>query len=192
MPDASHGYEELADEFMRRRDDFIGKAEVRQWAGEFAPGAEVLELGCGHGVISQVLVDAGVTLSAVDASPSLLRAFRERFPGVETECAAAEAAMLMGRAFGGILAWGLIFLLEEDQQRTVLSRAARALRPGGRLLFTAPIQVVEWIDIMTRQPSRSLGVDEYERILRNEGLEVSWGVRDEGENHYYFARKAAS
>ena len=189
MNDHSHGYERIAGRFIRARDTWIGSAVVRAWSQEFARGAEVLELGCGHGVISQVLMDAGLTLSAIDASPSLLAAFRLRFPGVETECAAAEESDFFGRTFDGVVSVGMLFLLEEEAQRTVLQKAAQALRPSGRLLFTAPREVCEWTDILAREQSRSLGAAAYEKLLRDGGLEVSSGVTDEGENHYFFATK---
>ena len=189
MNDRSHGYERNAETFIRARDEWIGPAVARSWAEEFAHGAEVLELGCGHGAISQVLVDAGLTLWAIDASPSLLATFRRRFPGVETECAASEESGFFGRSFDGVVSVGMLFLLEEPAQRTVLQKAAQALRPGGRLLFTAPREVCEWTDILTQEPSRSLGAAAYETLLRDEGLEVSFGVMDEGKNHYFLATK---
>ncbi len=74
----------------------------------------------------------------------------------------------------------------------LLANAARALRPGGRLLFTAPSQVCTWTDIMTGQPSRSLGAPVYEEQLRSHGLDVTHGVTDEGDNYYYFATRPAS
>jgi SAM-dependent methyltransferase len=115
----------------------------------------VLELGCGHGVISQVLVDAWLTLYVMDSSPSLLHSFRERFPDVQTECAAAEESAFFHRSFDGLVAWGLIFPLPEETQRVVLTKAANALAPGGKFLFTAPREAVAWNDAITRLESRA-------------------------------------
>jgi SAM-dependent methyltransferase len=187
--DRSNGYEKHADTYIRSRNPRIGLDVVRDWARQFTRGDEVLELGCGHGVISEVLVEARLTLFAVDASPTLLRAFHDRFPGVETDCCAAEESMFFGRTFDGVVAWGLLFLLEEDAQRFVLAKVEKALRPGGRFLFTAPREATEWIDVTTARPSRSLGAIVYEQVLRGLGLEVSSGVTDEGGNYYYYATK---
>jgi SAM-dependent methyltransferase len=192
MPDKSNGYEEYAAEFTRRRDTWIGPIAVRDWAASLPSGAEILELGCGHGVVTQVLVDAGFKLSVVDASPSLLRAFIERFPTIPTECSAAEDSSFFGRSFDGVVAWGLLFLLEEGAQRAILRKVGSALRPGGRFLFTSPREPVDWIDVMTRKPSRSLGAPAYEQTLREAGMDVSHGVTDEGGNYYYFASKPNS
>ena len=195
--DRSHGYEEYAEVFMRARNTRIGPRVMRDWAGQLAEGAEVLELGCGHGVISEVLVGAGpagaglagagVSLFAVDASPTLLAVFRKRFPGVRTECAAAQDSSFFKRRFDGVVAWGLIFLLEEESQRRLIAKMAEALKPGGQLVFTAPHERVEWIDSITERPSRSLGAAEYERLLNEAGLKVTPGTTDEGENYYFYA-----
>ena len=56
MPDPSNGYEANAEEFMRCRSPRIGQSVVRDWAKSFAPGTQLLELGCGDGVMTEVLV----------------------------------------------------------------------------------------------------------------------------------------
>jgi SAM-dependent methyltransferase len=189
MTDTSNGYEEHADTFMQWRHPHIGQNVARDWAREFERGATVLELGCGDGVISQVLVEAGLMLYGLDASPRLLRAFRERFPMAQAECAAAEESTYFDRTFDGVIAVGLIFLLPEAAQKIVFSKVAIALNEGGRFLFTAPRQVCTWVDVLTNRDACSLGVEAYEALLRGLGFEVSSGRVDEGENHYFFAVK---
>jgi 2-polyprenyl-3-methyl-5-hydroxy-6-metoxy-1,4-benzoquinol methylase len=186
MPDdGANGYEEYAEIFMRARNLKIGLSVMRKWASQLAPGSELLELGCGHGVISQVLLEARVKLSVVDASPTLLRESRSRFPDVEVECSTAQKSELLRRKYDGVVAWGLILLLAETDQRSVLRRAADALRPNGRLVFTAPNEALTWKDSITEMPSLSLGATVYEALLRDLGLDVSSGVIDEGGNCYY-------
>jgi SAM-dependent methyltransferase len=189
MIDSSNGYEEHAETFIRSRNPRIGTDVVRAWAQEFTPGAAVLELGCGHGVISRVFLERGLKLYVVDASPTLLRAFSDRFAHVATECCRAEDSTFFGRNFDAVAAWGLLFLLDENAQRTLLTKVAQALLPGGRFLFTAPREAATWRDATTVSPSLSLGAGAYEEILRREGLEVAHGTTDEGGNYYYFASK---
>ena len=114
--DPSNGYEAIAAEFMQARSD-IGTDIVKAWAAELAPGARVLDLGCGHGDPNMpLLLSAGLKVSAIDASPSLLAAFRAKFPGVETACEPAERSAFFGHRFEGVLAIGLVFLLPETTQ----------------------------------------------------------------------------
>jgi len=190
-PDKSHGYEALAETFMRIRNRRIGPAVIREWCRTLPPGATVLDLGCGFGVITEVLVGAEFRVFAVDASAAMIRALRERFPEVEAECAAAEESAFFGRQFDGIVAWGLLFLLPAETQEIVIQKSAGALQPGGRFVFTAPREAQRWKDAMTEEESVSLGRDKYLDLLAGGGLTVVDEREDEGENHYYFCVKQA-
>lgn len=139
--------------------------------------------------MSQALIDAGVSLFAVDASPTLLAEFGARFPHVQTECAPAETCAFLDRRFHAVVAWGLIFLLDEDTQRIVLTRMAGALHPGGRLLFTANAERHTWIDVMTGRSSLSLDAATYKQILAAHEVDIIAETEDEGCNHYYFGAK---
>jgi 2-polyprenyl-3-methyl-5-hydroxy-6-metoxy-1,4-benzoquinol methylase len=189
--DGANGYELAAQTFMvRRTESRIGVAEVRSWAKGLPRGAAVLDLGCGHGVpISEVLIEEGCSVWGLDASPTLVSAFRTRFPGVEVECARVEDSQLFRRTFDGVVAWGLMFLLDAGTQALVLEKVSSALEQGGRLLFTAPEQVCEWVDVLTEGQSVSLGAEAYGRILDRVGMDLLEQLQDEGDNHYYLAVK---
>jgi SAM-dependent methyltransferase len=194
--DVSHGYEAVANIYIAGRGtrpllgDAIGAAVVKAWADAFPPGATVLDLGSGPGEPStRILQEAGLTTYAVDASPTMVAAFRERFPGVPIEQNTVEASEFFHRTFDGVLAWGLLFLLRPVAQALVIEKVARALNPGGRFLFTAPKEPFEWLDGMTGRQSQSLGAQTYERLLRDAGLTWVAEAQDEGENHYYFVER---
>src|SRR4029450_3032657 len=116
----------------------------------FPPGATVLDLGSGPGEPStRILQEAGLTTYAVAASPTMVAAFRERVTGVPIEQNTVEASEFFNRTFDGVLAWGLLFLLDPAAQALVIEKVAGALNPGGRFLFTAPKEPLEWLDAMT-------------------------------------------
>jgi 2-polyprenyl-3-methyl-5-hydroxy-6-metoxy-1,4-benzoquinol methylase len=187
--DKSNGYEAIAEDFLRARNLRIGPSTVRAWSRSLAPGAAVLDLGCGFGAISQVLLEDGFTVYGVDASQSMIRAFKERFPEAPADCAAVEDSVFFHRIFDAIVAWGLIFLLSPDTQQLLIRKAAKALQPGGRFLFTAPREAVTWKDGMTGLESISLGAPQYDELLQAEGLIVTGQDVDEGDNYYYFASR---
>jgi SAM-dependent methyltransferase len=189
--DRSNGYEEFAETFMRARNGRIGPATVREWSRRLPRGATVLELACGYGVISEVLIGEGFDLYAMDASPTLLAEFGRRYPGVSTECAGVEDSDFFGRKFDAVVAWGLMFLLPEPAQRHAIAKVGRALNPGGRFLFTSPREVHSWKDALTGRESVSLGAEEYERLLTAAGFDIEGHASDEGNNFYYFARLRA-
>ena len=189
--DPANGWEAESRHFIATRSP-IGASTVRSWARRLPAGASVLELGCGSGFpIAQALVDEGLHVHGIDASPSMVAAFRQRFPHAPVACEAAETSEYFNRTFDGIVAVGLIFLLRPEVQRAVIHRAA-ALEPGGRFLFTAPWQVHTWQDLTTGRTSVSLGADEYRRTLADAGLQVTDEYVDEGGNHYYDAVRRAS
>jgi SAM-dependent methyltransferase len=136
------------------------------------------------------LIERGFKVYGVDASPTIVAAFRARFPGVPVECAAAEDSDFFARTFDGVVAWGLFFLLDAEVQRRLIKKIAGVLQSGGRLLFTAPNESGSFPpDVMTGRPQFSLGYEEYRKALEAEGVSLVGTHRDEGENHYYFAQK---
>lgn len=101
-----------------------------------ARGGLVLELGCGSGLLTRYLVDAGHRVVATDASPAMLDLARESAPGAEEigllvlpdddlpEC---DALVSIGHV--------LSYLPDEQALERALLAAGRALRPGGVLVL---------------------------------------------------------
>jgi SAM-dependent methyltransferase len=190
--DKSNGYESVANDFIAARSARrIGEQTVREWAQTLPCGASVLDIGCGGGVpVTETLLDLGLHVYGVDGSPSMIEAFRQRFPAAPAHCADLTADPdLFGLEFHAAIAWGVLFLLLPDAQRALINRIARALRPGGRFAFTAPEQATEWTDVMTGRKSISLGRSAYIAALAAAGFHLDTETQDEGGNHYYFATK---
>lgn len=122
----------------------------------------------------------------------MVEAFRSCFPRVPVACEPAEHSAYFDRTFNGVVAWGLLFLLEPRVQLALLPRLARALAPRGQLLFTAPARPCEWDDAVTGRRSCSLGEAAYRRAIEQAGLEMLREFDDEGENHYFVAASQKS
>lgn len=191
--DKSNGYENIAKRFIEVRGQSAngtGASSVRNWCLALPQGSLVLDLGCGTGIpISKVLIDAGMIVYGIDASPTLINEFRRNFPNNPVTCEPAENSSFFTCKFDAIISWGLIFLLSKDAQVRVIQKVSDSLRTGGKFLFTAPSQETEWIDAMTKLPSRSLGTEMYKKILSASGLQLFEEFEDEGENHYFNAAK---
>jgi SAM-dependent methyltransferase len=93
----------------------------------------VLEVGCGSGLLTRHLVDAGLRVMATDASPAMLELARETAPGAEIRrltlpddpVPEADAVVSVGHT--------LSYLPDEAAIDRALARLADALRPGGVL-----------------------------------------------------------
>lgn len=107
---------------------------------ELAPGAEVLDLACGWGRHSIELARAGCRVTGLDLSETLLAraARRADAAGVEVEWVRGDMRELpwAGR-FDAVVSLfsSLGYFLSDAEDLRVLRAAARALRPGGRLLL---------------------------------------------------------
>ena len=97
-------------------------------------GGLVLELGCGSGLLTKRLVDAGLQVIATDASPAMLDLARRFVSGAvdirrlvlpDEPLPASDAVVSVGHV--------LSYLGDEDAIDRALVAIARALRPGGVL-----------------------------------------------------------
>lgn len=190
--DSAGGYEDHARDFLRVRDQStIGLDIVERWARALPRGASVLDIACGGGVpITRALIRAGLSVWALDASPTMVAAFRARFPNTPVECARVQESDCFARQFDAIVCIGLIFLLDETEQVLLIKRIAELLEEGGRFLFTAPVQEGSWKDTITGRESRSLGRAQYEAALQAAGFRLIGRYDDEGNNNHYSAERA--
>lgn len=191
MSDPSNGYEAAADEYIRLRSSSkVGALSIGTWAATLPPGASVIDLGCGAGEpVTRVLVELGLSVSGVDASPAMISAMQRHFPSVRAECSTVEQSVLLDSTYDAAIAWGLMFLLDPAAQETVIARVGNALRSGGKFLFTAPWQDATWADSLTGRNSRSLGREQYKSLLEHVGMSIVQELTDEGQNHYFSAIK---
>jgi SAM-dependent methyltransferase len=191
VQDLSNGYDEESEGFIAARSPIIGVSIVRSWAQSFPAGTWVLDIGCGDGnPITRTLLHEGLKVYAVDASPKMVAAFRRNFPDTPVVCQAAEHLHGLDQKFDAALAWGLIFLLKPEAQKTVIHNISGALNRGGRFLFTSPKEAVTWTDIRTGRKSESLGASMYQSLLSSATLSLIAEYDDEGSNHYFEAEKA--
>lgn len=116
----------------------MGEAEIVHAA--VAPGASVLDLGCGVGRITHGLVALGHDVVGVDYSTEMLAHVR----GAETVCAPI-AGLELERRFGAVLmASHLVNTPDDDDRNALLATAARHLADDGRLV--AEWHPPEWFD----------------------------------------------
>lgn len=187
-------YDQIAAWYTAARDPEIGAAEVAAFARTLAPGAHILDLGCGDGApVSQVLAAGGARPVGLDSSREMLARYRARFPEAPTVLARAQDAELDAGTFRGIVAWGVLFHMSAADQEAVIARVGAWLAPGGRFLFTAAAEAGERTGEMDGVAFRyvSLGADGYRRAVERAGMRLDDARHDAWDNYVCVATKPA-
>jgi SAM-dependent methyltransferase len=126
------GFEVAAEAYER----FMGRFS-QPLAAEFLavvdprPGQRVLDVGCGPGIVTALLVDrlGAAAVSALDPSPPFVEAALRRFPSLDIRLGAAEELPWASDSFDQALAQ-LVVQFMDDPVRA-LGEMRRVTRPGG-------------------------------------------------------------
>ena len=157
---AERGYVELERRYRGTGEDIAGRI------GAYLPdlenlgaGAAVLDLGCGRGEALQVFADAGLAPRGVDSSAEMVaRCRRAGLEAEEGDLLEALAAVEEG-SLAAVSSFHVIEHLDPASVDRLVRLAARALRPGGRLILETPnpLSVLVaarsfWLDPTHRRP----------------------------------------
>ena len=102
-----------------------------------APGAMVLEIGCGAGALTQALAARGAQVTAIDQNPEMLEQARSRLANTAgqavrfIERTASEIDAFANGSYDAVAASLSLSEMSHREQGFVLKHARRVLRAGG-------------------------------------------------------------
>jgi 2-polyprenyl-3-methyl-5-hydroxy-6-metoxy-1,4-benzoquinol methylase len=104
------------------------------------PGDRVLDVGCGSGVVADVLASLGADVTAVDSNPAAIAYARSAFvrSNLRFEETTVDDLAVAPDSIDRIYCLEVIEHLDETQGADLLSTFRRALRPGGTVFLTTP------------------------------------------------------
>lgn len=113
------------------------KRRVEMLANGLRPGAKVLEVGCGTGLLTEEIAKRGVKVYSLDISHELLKKARERSGNKEIVffCSSAYELGFADSVFDGVIGMSVLHHLDMDR---ALAEFYRVLKKGGRLTFSEP------------------------------------------------------
>jgi ArsR family transcriptional regulator len=114
---------------------FGARADLLAALGLLDPSWQVGDLGCGTGTLSAALAPHVARVEAVDASPAMLAAARQRLEGLPNVALHEGTLEALPLADGSLDAAVLLLVLHHvADPLVVLREVRRVLRPGGRVL----------------------------------------------------------
>jgi SAM-dependent methyltransferase len=145
------------------------------------PGERILDLGCGDGVLTQAIAEAGADVVAVDAAPDMVAAAQAK--GLDARVMPGQS-LAFAREFDAVFSNAALHWMHP--QEVVLAGIARALKPGGRFVAemgghnnTAAIQVAfravlarRGIEALDHSPWYFPSADAYQARLEAAGFRV--------------------
>jgi ubiquinone biosynthesis O-methyltransferase len=101
-------------------------------------GAEVLDVGCGNGVISRSLGERGFNVRGIDISEKTIARARElnKFPNVRFEAVSAEQLVADGNRYHAVICSEVLEHLNDPGK--LLKVLHESLHPDGVLIVTVP------------------------------------------------------
>ena len=179
----------------RRRGGWADKPWHDRFVAALPARARVLDRGCGGGApVAAHMVRAGLRVTGVDASPTLVALCRQRMPD-QAWIVADMRTLALGARFDGILAWDSFFHLKPDDQRLMFEVFAAHSATPAILMFNGGPSYGEAVGRYRGDPlyHASLGPAEYEVQLTRIGFEIiAHAVEDRsaGGRTAWLARRA--
>jgi 2-polyprenyl-6-hydroxyphenyl methylase/3-demethylubiquinone-9 3-methyltransferase len=142
------------------------------------PGARVVDVGCGAGLLSESLATAGARVTGIDMSPAMLEAARRHLgsSGLEIDYRPTTAETLADRAPAAFDAAVCMELLEHvPDPESLVSACARLVRPGGDVFFATLNRTLAARVLAIWAAERLLGIvpghtHDWRRFIRPEEL----------------------
>lgn len=111
---------------------------------------EIVDLGCGSGVLAEQLADEAAQVLALDIASNALKVVQAKaIPNIKTTQDYVPNTLLNDNAFDIVISTELIGYLESDQYRLYFSELARVVKPNGNVVCSTAIDI-DSIDSLQR------------------------------------------
>jgi len=147
-------------------------------------GEQILDLGCGTGVLTAAIAERGAGVFGVDRSPEMVAQASSKFPALKFSVMDATKLSFAGE-FDAVFSNAVLHWIPEAEK--VIEGVERALKPGGRFVaefggkgniktlvrgFYLAFRALGIVEPEGVNPWFYPGIAEYSSLLEKQGLEV--------------------
>jgi ubiquinone/menaquinone biosynthesis C-methylase UbiE len=121
---------------------------------DYCPRGQVLDVGCGTGLLATRLAGAGYDVTAVDPSEGMLEFLRGRAPGIDSVQGSGAALPFADDTFDLVLSVAVMHhIADPDEVGRALAEMVRVAKPSGRILvWDHNPRNPYWTSLMARVP----------------------------------------
>jgi 2-polyprenyl-3-methyl-5-hydroxy-6-metoxy-1,4-benzoquinol methylase len=134
-------YNEIASDFYEdHKNDHWSNLRVQTFASYFKPGAKIMDIGCGPGIKSDVLLAKGLDVYGTDFSLEMIRIARENYPHGRFDVLDINNVAGLQETFDGILAFAVLLHLPKTTTAGIVKDLVSKLNPSGFLMVAVKTQ----------------------------------------------------
>jgi len=190
-----NGYNQIANQYLATRTQ--GSEDVRlldDFIEALAPGAKVLDAGCGAGMPITRLLAEKLDVIGVDFSATQIELAKQNVPNAKFLCEDLTDLHLPHNFFDGICSYYAIIHIPREEHRALLEKFHLWLNTGGvALLCLGAENLIDDIDenfLGTQMYWSHYDSQTYLKILKDVGFSIIWSkhVQDatcEGAGHLF-------
>lgn len=121
---------------------------------DYCPRGQVLDVGCGTGLLATRLAGAGYDVTGVDPSEGMLEVLRGRAPGIDSVQGSGAALPFGDDTFDLVLSVAVMHhIADPDEVGRALAEMVRVAKPSGRILvWDHNPRNPYWTSLMARVP----------------------------------------
>jgi cyclopropane fatty-acyl-phospholipid synthase-like methyltransferase len=131
------GYNKVADNYFKGRDQFKSKQYLDKLNTHLSPGSTILDIGCGAGVpVDKYLIELGHTVIGIDISERQIELAKQNLPQGNftvqdmTKLESGEYQM------DAVVSFYAIFHTDRENHLDILKKIYGFIKPGGYMLIT--------------------------------------------------------
>lgn len=134
---AKKGYEEAADDYAAKRNQFKSLKYLEQFSKLLEKGKTILDVGCGAGKpVDEYLVKQGFAVNGIDISERMIELAKKNVPQSFYEVKDMSKLKESEYCVDGIVSFYAIFHTSRETHQELLNRFASFMPNGGAILIT--------------------------------------------------------